>query len=79
MFTILPGTTITFTIVLSPINLAVSGSSLTVFSTSAGEAALGRSTVKRVLPLKETGYVTLSSTVKASLYSGNSAYTTLSE
>jgi len=55
MFTIFFGTTITFLGGLPSSHFAASGAARAIFSTSAGDVSAGISSLKRVLPLKETG------------------------
>ncbi len=68
-----PGTTITFAMDCSPTYWGVFSWPRTWASTSAGLADAGASRKKRVLPLKETGYLTVLSAASSSLYSGKAA------
>ena len=56
MLIIFPGTTMTFFTSLSAIHFCACSSANTAFSTSAGDMSAGSSSLKRILPLKETGY-----------------------
>ena len=76
IFTIRPGTTMTFLGVLPARYLDVSSCARTSFSTSSFGVSFGHSSVKRTLPLNCTGYFCVSSTRYASLHSGHSALTT---
>ena len=62
MLTILLGTTITFFGVLPSIHFSELGLFNANFSTSSLAVPLGTCILKRVLPLKETAYVTVDST-----------------